>query len=280
MEHVDLETIARGICQKKGMQFVKRVGEGTFKETFQVQGADGLPLALKLYKALGSTKRDQREIGSMLRCAHKNIARLISVDTYRHKGQQFIGIAEEYLPGGTLTSKGRIAASECIALGSELIEALVYLAELGLVHRDIKPDNIMFRADGLTPVITDFGVVRDLSDSSITPTWAPRGPGTPFFASPEQLNNQKELTDWRSDQFTLGVVLAYVTLGEHPYKIKRISDHEVVDRMSSRQHPAESFQTDANNAGLPALTRMVAPWPIDRYRKPEHLQRAWREQRG
>lgn len=279
MQHDDLEQAARKICQKRGAQFVELVGEGTFKQTFRVVGADGHLLALKLYKAVSSSGRDQREIRAMQRCKHKNIARLISVDTYRYGGEKFLALTEEFLPGGTLTSKGRLDVAECLLLGAPLIDALAHMASLYLVHRDIKPDNIMFRADGTTPVITDFGIVRDLSESSITPTWAARGPGTPFFASPEQLNNQKSLTDWRSDQFALGVVLAYVTLGDHPYRTPGIPDQEVVDRVSARNRPAEQFTTGANTAGLPVLTRMVAAWPVDRYRKPERLAQAWRNQR-
>ena len=137
----------------------------------------------------------------------------------------------------------------------------------------------MFREDRSTPVITDFGVVRDLTDSSMTPTWAPRGPGTPYFASPEQLNNEKDLTDWRSDQFALGVVLAYVTLQQHPYMLPGIPDQDVVDRVSSRIGPAEHFVACANEAGLSVLSKMVAPWPVDRYRTPSHLATAWRGQR-
>jgi hypothetical protein len=58
-----------------------------------------------------------------------------------------------------------------------------------------------------TPALVDFGLVRDLSETSLTASWLPRGPGTPLFASPEQLNNEKALIDWRSDQFSIGVIL-------------------------------------------------------------------------
>lgn len=280
MEHDDLEQVARRICQKRDMQFVRCEGEGTFKQTFQVVGPDGIQFALKLYKAANFGSRDQREIDSMLRCKHKNIARLVSVDTHSYEGHQFVAITEEFLPGGTLTSKGRLTVEQCLKIGGQLIDALAHIAGLELVHRDIKPDNIMFRADGSTPVVTDFGVVRVLSDSSLTPTWAARGPGTPFFSSPEQLNNQKDLTDWRSDQFSLGIVLAYVTLGDHPYRATGISDHEVVDKVSSRKGPTEPFIEQANAVGLRDLTRMVAPWPVDRYRKPAQLTQAWGRQKG
>jgi serine/threonine protein kinase len=276
----DLELAARKICVKHKLQFIERVGEGAFKQTFRVADSEGIPSALKLYKAASAAGRDRREIKAMLRCKHDNIARLLWVENYNHKNQDLVAIAEEYLPGGTLTSKGQLTVSQCLTIGTYLIDAVSHIASLKLVHRDIKPDNIMFREDGKTPVITDFGVVRDLQESSMTPTWQPRGPGTPFFSAPEQLKNEKSLIDWRADQFALGVVLAYVVFGGHPYKEEGISDWEVVDRVSSKKPPSSWFLRRAAEFDLVALARMVAPWPVDRYRKPELLRRAWSEQKG
>lgn len=262
------------------MQFVKRVGEGTFKQTFEVIGADNLHVALKLYKAAVAGPRERREIEAMQRCKHDNIARLLSVDRYNYEGSVLVTLTEEFLPGGTLTEKGKISRGECLRIGGRLIDAVAHIADLELVHRDIKPDNIMFRQDHLTPVLTDFGVARDLMDSSLTPTWAPRGPGTPFFSSPEQLNNQKTLIDWRSDQFALGVVLAYVALEMHPYRPASVSDNEVVDLVATRHGPAQQFAESCRSSGLPVLIKMVAPWPVHRYRTPMQLANAWSSQQG
>ncbi len=274
----DVEELAKQICRNRGMEFIGRVGEGTFKQTFHVKQADGLPIALKLYKAGISTPRDQREIEAMLKCTHPNIARLISVDTNVLGETQLVTVSEEFLSGGTLTSKGQISRTAYLDIGKQLIAAVGYIASLRLVHRDIKPDNIIFREDGTTPVITDFGVVRDLTDSSLTPSWIARGPGTPFFASPEQLNNEKMLIDWRSDQFSLGVSLSFTAVGDHPYRVDRCSDADVVGRVSSRQGPAPVFEERFRADGLPVLLKMISPWPVDRYRKPELLAAAWRQQ--
>ena len=262
------------------MQFVQRVGEGTFKQTFEVVSVGDLRVALKLYKASVAGPREQREIEAMLRCKHDNIARLLSVDRYEYEGSVLVTLTEEFLPGGTLTQKGQISKNECLRIGAQLIGAIGHIADLELVHRDIKPDNIMFREDQRTPVLTDFGVARDLMDSSLTPSWAPRGPGTPFFSSPEQLNNQKSLIDWRSDQFALGVVLAYVVLGAHPYRPPSGSDREVVDLVATRNGPTRQFVESCRSAGLPVLIKMAAPWPVHRYRTPRELAVAWSSQEG
>src|SRR5262249_941928 len=159
--------------------------------------------ALKLYKQGASSRRSQREIDAMRRCEHPNIARLLRVETFEYSAEEFIVTIEEFLPGGTLTDLGQIDVPTCLEIGKQLIAAIKHISSLGLVHRDLKPDNIMFRSDRKTPVIVDFGVVRDLLDTSLTPSWAARGPGTPFFAAPEQLNNEKHQIDWRADQFSL-----------------------------------------------------------------------------
>jgi len=262
------------------MKFVGTVGEGAFKQTFHVVDSSNTALALKIYKAENASPRDHREIDAMRKCSHKNIAKLLSVETFKDGNQKVVAITEEFLSGGTLTSKGQLDVKECLSVGSQLVDALGHIARLNLVHRDIKPDNIIFRSDGLTPVLSDFGVVRDLADSSITPTWAARGPGTPFFSAPEQLNNQKSLIDWRTDQFALGISLAVTVFSEHPYRNLVITDEDLIQRVSSRLKPAVWFAEQTVASGMSALLKMVAPWPIDRYRKPENLRAGWAAQRG
>jgi serine/threonine protein kinase len=157
------------------------------------------------------------------------------------------------------------------------VSAVAHIASQDLVHRDIKPDNIIFRADGATPVIVDFGLVRDLVRTSLTESWFMRGPGTPYFASPEQLRNEKPMIDWRSDQFSLGVVVALSTLGLHPYQEEAASLAHTVDRVAERHSQTRRFIEAAERAGMPFLTRMTAPWPVERFRTPSDLERAWEE---
>lgn len=278
MEISDLEQVAREICLGRKWTFVRSVGEGTFKQTFLITTEGNSQVALKIYKAASANRREEREIAAMLRCEHPHIARILSVDSHQRGGAQFLSIMEEFLSGGSLTDKAPISRDTGLQLGTQLIDALGHIADMGLVHRDIKPDNILFREDGITAVLTDFGVVRDLSESSITPTWAPRGPGTPFFASPEQLNNEKLLIDWRSDQFTLGIVLGYVVLGCHAFDPGGAHPHEIVERVAAKEKPCDTFRQGAAEIGLPVIVKMIEPWPINRFRTPQKLRGAWQAQ--
>ncbi len=276
-----LEPVAKEISKMKNYTFVEPKGKGTFKETFRVKNTSGLDEALKVFKE-GRSSRDRldREIEAMQRCSHPNVVRLIELSRFDFKGKGYTYMIEEYLPGGTLTEelkKGPAGYDYTHDLGTILIDAIGHIASHDLVHRDIKPDNILFREDKATPVIVDFGVVRDLSDYSLTPTWAMAGPGTPYFAAPEQLNNEKDLIDWRTDQFSLGVVLSICLLGMHPYAHFHDSSDDIVNRVARRDPPESSVCKEIKEKGLLPIAIMISPWPADRYRTPEHLSRAWRE---
>lgn len=200
-----LADAAQSFCATQGHRFIGPVGAGAFKETFHIVLATGEPQALKVYQPGFSPERTSRELSAMQRCSHPNIGRLSAIATFYHDGVQYLLSLEEFLSGGTLTtrmSRGLLNGREVRAIGLQLISAVAHIASHDLVHRDIKPDNILFRADGVTPVIVDFGLVRDLGGTSLTQTWLMQGPGTPFFAPPEQLRNEKTLIDWRSDQFS------------------------------------------------------------------------------
>ena len=104
-----------------------------------------------------------------------------------------------------------------------------------------------------------------------------RGPGTPFFAPPEQLRNEKPMIDWRSDQFSLGVVVALGAFEFHPYQEDGASPEQTVERVAERYPQTGRFVDAVTQAGMPFLIRMTAPWPVGRFRRPDDLQRAWGE---
>lgn len=278
MPETTLEAVARAYCASKGFVFRERVGEGAFKETFQVTSGNG-PIALKLYKQGARNERSGRELDALRLCSHASIAVFHSVTEFLYRGTKYLVQTEEFCAGGTLQKKAPLATQDCFNIGAHLVDALCHIASLNLVHRDLKPENIMFREkNGVVPVIVDFGLVRNLGDTSITPSWLDRGPGTPYFAAPEQLNNDKPLIDWRCDQFSLGVTLAYLTLGFHPYAKNDDDPGQTVSLVANRREPTSRFIAAATLNGLSALVRMVSPWPVQRFRTPQVLKKGWTEQ--
>jgi serine/threonine protein kinase len=277
-----LEEVARAICEFREFELIEFVGEGAFKETFHARSAEGNSIAVKVLRSGSSTQRTEREIEAMTRCDHPALGKLIALDEIVYDGERHTYYLEEFLSGGTLTSyllqNGVISSTETKVLGATLIDAVAHLAERDLVHRDLKPDNVLFRVAAESPVIVDFGIVRNLAERSLTGTWLMRGPGTPLFAAPEQLNNDKELIDWRTDQFSLGLLLSICALGRHPYAHDGDTPDQVVGRVAERERLPETFTAAAEAVGLPILTRMVAAWPAERFRRPVDLATAWSTQ--
>jgi serine/threonine protein kinase len=273
-----LQQVAEAVCAARKLTLGREVGSGAFKHAFEVRLADGTARALKVYRRAGADARTQREVDAITRCSHPGIARFELIETWKDGADEYVYSLEEFLAGGTLTARlasGPLPIEEVQDVAVLLVDAVAHIASLGLVHRDLKPDNIMFRNAGSAPVIVDFGLVRDLSQSSLTKTWQPQGPGTPYYAAAEQLNNEKSMIDWRTDQFALGVVLTMCGLTRHPYALAGLDPMQVVDRVARREEPPPDFVAWANGNGLGPLVRMVAPWPIGRFRTPSQLAEAW-----
>ena len=280
MKNLDLPQIAKAICDSEAFELVGATNEGAFKQTFHVKTSDGSNLALKIYKSNTQNERADREIDAMRRCDHPNIAKIIKLGKHPHEGAVSY-IVENFINGGSLSERmkgGEFNVKQLKEMGNHLVNALEHLYELELVHRDIKPDNIMFISnDSFEPILVDFGLVRDLNASSLTKSWLAFDPGTPLYASPEQLNNQKEMIHWQSDQFSLGLVLSLCILGYHPFAEKDSDDTSVVTRVMSRQTMPQRTIDELNSKGLSLLLKMMAPYPIDRYRKPQNLKNDWIE---
>lgn len=276
---IDLLHIAQEICKQHKLGLLEEKGEGTFKKTYCVSKGREI-FALKVYKPELLSQRGAREIEAMKRCDHPNIAKLHSLGNIQIDDSNILFTLEEYLDGGTLSelleSNGVMGGEQIIELGIPLINAVEHIQSLDLVHRDLKPENVIFRKTPFSPVITDFGIVRDLRQISLTQTWQMSGPGTYFYAAPEQLNNKKELIDWRTDQFSLGILLAICAFGEHPFG----NDPDAaIENVSTYKEPTNSFRANIANSNLFAIEKMINPWPAKRYRTPKELMKSWLNQR-
>jgi serine/threonine protein kinase len=271
--------VAKAVCGANGLTLVASVGAGVFKQTFHVTTADGGSKALKVFNANNRNARVEREVEAMSRCDHPNIAKFDLIAALEFDGDEHLYSLEEYISGGSLEERlsfGNLERADVISIGIPLVNAVAHIAGHDLVHRDLKPANIMLREDSGSPVIVDFGLVRNLDATSITETWIPQGPGTPLFAPPEQLNNEKHLIDWRSDQFALGVVFTMCVTGIHPYQDEGEQSSHAVERVASRGSLPVWFPEWANKHNLGPIYRMVQPWPVQRFRLAEELVVAWR----
>jgi len=163
------------------------------------------------------------------------------------------------------------------ALGVDMATAIETLWMMSKIHRDVKPANIMRRALDQTFVLLDLGLAFDVNDISLT--LSGRIPGTPPYFSPEQTDvSRKRLLDFRSDLFSLGVVLYEVTTGEHPFWKRGMAYGELVEhirglpaRKPSELRPEAPAELDA------VILRLLAKTPHMRYRSCSLLRKSLME---
>jgi len=160
-----------------------------------------------------AVRRFIKEAQTISRLHHPNIVRILG--TGKANDQHYMVM--EFLPESLkqrIRVRKQIGLQESLAIINQIAAALFYAHGKGFIHRDVKPDNIMFRSDG-TPVILDFGIARVLEATSAI-TRSGTSLGTPRYMSPEQLNAKR--VDGRSDIYSLGVVLYEMISGAPPYK--------------------------------------------------------------
>lgn len=267
---IDFEVAAAEICELHALELRGELGRGAFKRAYLAQAPQG-EVALKLAPIFGSAERLIREAEALRGCSHPNIATLIDAFPTRFHDTDMWVVVEQYVPGGTLEKRmaqSRLSLEAVRALGLALADALDHLDQRRLVHRDIKPANILFDSDGATPVLTDFGVVRMLDLPTLTRDFVGLGPGTPAYAAPEQLNNEKSLIDWRTDQFDLALVLGECVLDRHPFVAPGQTIHSAIANVAARYSLPDQSRLELEELGFGVLVQALSPWPVSRYRRP------------
>jgi len=265
--------VAKELADQQGLRDLIFEAKGAFKETYCAITPEGQKIALKLIdQSKHNPLRTNRETKALLKCDTPFIGKLYGYGQFTSSyGTKYSWSIEEFLGGGTLTSRmgdNTLSPDVVVKYAILLSKALAYLKEINLVHRDIKPDNIMFREQEDVPVLVDLGLVRDLSEISLTPSWLQQGPGTPFFSAPEQLNNEKLLISWKTDQFSLGVVLGVCLTGQHPFRKHGMTDHELVTAVAERKPCTSDFQNAMVSMNLEGIVKMIEPWPVRRFLTP------------
>jgi serine/threonine protein kinase len=160
-----------------------------------------------------SLKRFEREAKSLARLTHPNIVKV--TDYGEFEGKPYLVMP--YLPGGTLKDRikqGQIPWQEAVRLILPIAQALEYAHEHNIIHRDVKPSNILLTEKG-QPMLTDFGVAKLFDmESTADLTGTGMGVGTPEYMAPEQWQGQVSA---QTDVYALGVVLYEMVTGRRPY---------------------------------------------------------------
>ena len=255
-----------------GFRLERRLGRGGMASVWlaRQESLGGRPVALKilldpLIVGRRARSRFMVEARALARLRHRNVVPVHDV----YDAQTFVGYAMEWLEGQPLSralpmhrvlgdgvrdhlrrtlglqanAKLQSKPWQFIAdVGAQLARALEAVHRAGIVHRDVKPSNVVFHPDG-TPVLIDFGVVRDFE--SELGTLEGEFVGTPAFAAPEQLKGAWKQVGPAADIYSLGATLYCLCTGELPNGSG--SALEVLHRMESRSVPPDPRR----NAGVP-----------------------------
>ncbi len=201
-----------------GYEIEREIGRGGMATVYlAIQQSLGRQVALKVLALEPDTDDDfsqrfNKEGRILAQLVHPNIVTIYDISMT----DDHYFFSMEYLPGGTLKQRIRqgLSLESAVQITRSIAKALGYAHEKGVVHRDIKPFNILFRQDD-TPILTDFGVAR-VAESKTINTIKGSTIGSPGYMSPEQARG--EIATIQSDLYSLGVVVYEMLTGHPPYE--------------------------------------------------------------
>jgi len=277
---LDISTLRQRLQQALGEEFTvgALLGEGGFAAVFRVrEKRQRRDVAVKVVD-LGLTPspslavRFVREARTVARLEHPHIVPIYKVGGYQN---EVLYIVMRCVDGASLRQllekKKRLSVRKSATIARQVADALGYAHHYGVVHRDVKPDNILLDAGGHV-LVTDFGIAKAAQEATVSQlTTEGMVVGTPQYMSPEQATGDK--LDSRSDIYSLGILLYQMLAGEPPF------DGESAQSILMKQATADPPPIHDHRGDVPApltaaLERMLAKDPAERYQTAEEASRA------
>src|SRR5512146_3262713 len=228
------------------------------------------PVALKILlpglAARSGLERFQREILLAARLQHPHILTVLDSGIAGEAGAEQPWYTMPFVDGESLYERlnreRRLPLDDALRIATEAARALAYAHQQGVVHRDVKPENILLTRDGTT-LVGDFGIARALGASDerrLTRTGIQVG--SPFYMSPEQTNDVA--LDGRADEYALAVVLFEMLTGEPPFP-GRTLEAVVAKRLANPTPSARALRDTVPEHVDAAIRKAMAAAPEDRF---------------
>ena len=264
--------------QLDNYRLIRLLGRGGMAVVFEAQDVSlGKAVALKvLLPEFSSSEsylsRFHREARIAAKLTHPNTVQVFAAG--EAKGIEYLVM--EYVDGETLSTviknRRRIPEPEALDMIIGITEALEEAADMGIVHRDIKPGNIMISKWGITK-LADFGIAKefgDITDRQIQVSLTLGVVGTPHYMSPEQAKGARHL-DFRSDIYSLGSTLYHIVVGELPFE-GNTPQETMVRVISEAPRPPRAVLSSLSEQTAAVIGKMMAKDPDDRYQSYEVLR--------
>ncbi len=277
---LDIETLRRRLQKALGKEFKvgELLGEGGFAAVFRVrQPALNRDVAVKVLD-LGQTpspglaERFVREARTSAQLEHPHIVPIYKVGGYKN---EVLYIVMRCVDGPSLRQLieryQRLSVADAARIARQVADALGCAHAHGVVHRDVKPDNILLDGAGHV-LVTDFGIAKAAQQASVSQlTTEGMVVGTPHYMSPEQATGER--VDARSDIYALGIVLYQLLTGDPPFDGES-AQSILMKQATADPVPIRRVRGDVPPALAAVLDRMLAKDPAERYQSAEELSHA------
>ena len=251
-----------GVIGQGGMGIVLKAHDSELNRPVAVKA-----LAKHLSHSGAARKRFARESRAAAAVVHEHVVAIHNVEA--DGDTPFLVM--QFVAGESLQSRvdhdGPLDTIEILRIGIQAAAGLAAAHEQGVIHRDVKPANILLENSVERALITDFGLARTVDDASLTQTGVIAG--TPHYMSPEQANGQP--TDHRTDLFSLGAVLYFMATGHPPFRAERAMG--VLNRIChDRQKPLWQVANHIPDELSVLVDRLLEKQPAKRFVSADSLR--------
>lgn len=232
-------------------------------------------VVIKVVKNHDTEERVKREININMSNNLSNVPKIYEYGFLEMENDKNLYTIEEFIEGNmlrkVLKDNKKLTLKDSIKLLETLLLLAIEFERIGIVHRDIKPDNIIM-TNSNEFYLLDFGIIRVLNMQSLTRTELAIGPNTPGYAPPEQFRNFKKEIDIRTDLFAIGVTVYECITGENPFWKNAIDPIDVLYRTITIFPQEYVIEGDSDGQLMSFLSVLMSKMPS---RRPKDAKTAY-----